>query len=321
MSFFGRKRTRVQQTTLLKPRRSRIFRRVVRDNSESTRRSVSWWTVGYAFLWMMFFGAALYTLLFSSLLRVKQKTFAPTETLSEREISSTIDEFLEGAWFGVIPKDTLPVAYLRRHTAEQLFLERFPILRSARVSFTFPETIALSFEERTKTLILCSAGPCFAVDERGFAFDQSPRPADTGSADDMLVIIDRSAKPVSFQDPNVSEEFLDTFPSLRADLLGERGIATLRVAETPSRLSDELWFRTSEGWELRMSAVVPRERAFLALRLLFEKTLAQEDRTRLEYVDLRTENRIFYLLKGGEEKEGEKMGDDGKKEEKKKKKD
>ena len=55
------------------------------------------------------------------------------------------------------------------------------------------------------------------------------------------------------------------------------------------------------------------ERTFLALQILFEKTLPKEDRKNLEYVDLRTENRIFYLLKGEKEQEGEEMGDDGKK--------
>lgn len=257
---------------------------------------------------------------FSSLLRVNQTEIVGRETVSKSDVNRVVEEFLHGSFLGVIPKNTLPIVCLRRHALERIFYEQFPIFRSVDIKCSFPDTMRVSFEERRMAMILCSGGPCFAVDERGSAFDEMGVPEESLDSRATLVVIDQSGKPVFFQDPVFSEEFLETFSSFRERLFVESDIATSSLSTTPSRLSDEIRLRTGEGWELRLSSAVPMDRSFLALRLLFDKTLSSDDRKRLEYVDLRTENRIFYLLKGGEEKEGEKMGDDGKKGEKKKKK-
>jgi hypothetical protein len=320
MSFFGKKKTRASQSILLRPRRSRIFRGAVRENVDgATERKYSLWTACYAFLWIAFCGAIVFVLFFSSFLRIDRKVVNPLHSVPNNAVSSVIDTFLSGTSFGIVPNDTIPVAFLRRRVLEWDLRETFPIFRSVHVSFVFPETLVLLSEERKTTLVLCSGGPCFLIDERGVAFDEAPAPIDTRDADAMLVVIDQSAKPILFQDPIFSEDFLEMFPPLRRKLSDELGILASNSAETPSRLSNELWFRTREGWELRLSATVPSEKAFLALRLLFDKTLSESDRKNLEYIDLRTENRIFYLLKGGEKKEGEKAEDDEKKGERKKK--
>lgn len=298
-----------------------MFRRNVRKSEETPGQRVSLWLLGYVFLWMMFFGMLLYVLFFSPFLRIDRKDIVQTTSVSESDISARVDEFLFGNMFGIIPRNTLIIVFVRRHALERSLTMQFPVFRSVRVSVLFPDTISLSFEERERVLVLCSGGPCFSVDERGFVYEGTPNLNESQDPNDRLVVIDQSGKPVSFQDPVFSEMFLDVFPVFRRRLFEELDLVTSRITETPSRLSDEVSFRTNEGWILRVSAAVPPERSLLALRLLFAKTLSESERKNLEYIDLRTENRIFYLLKGEEEKEGEKMSDDEKKEEKKKKKD
>lgn len=324
MSWFGKKKTDAPRGVLLRPRRSRMFRRRVRESEEVSERKLSVWSLGYVFLWMVFFGAAVYVFFFSPLLRIDRRNIAQMNAVPEADIIAGVDAFLSGNILGIIPRDTLPVAFARRHTLERLLMERYPVFRSVRADFLFPETILLSFEEREKALVLCSGGPCFSVDERGFVYEGTPDLPESRDPNARLVVIDQSGKPIFFQDPVFSEAFLCVFPVFRRRLFEESDLMTSRVAETPSRLSDELAFRTEEGWTLRISAVVPPERSLLALRLLFAKTLSEGDRKNLDYIDLRTENRIFYLLKGEEEKEGETVTEekrDDRKEEKKKKKD
>lgn len=291
--------------TLLRPKRSRLFRGVTRERQKGVpqhrQRTWSLWTVGYALLWVLFVGLVIFVLFFSSFLRMKQKDIPSTGSVSKDDVSTVIDAALSGKLFGILPNDTLPIAFVRRHDAERRLLEAFPAFRNVTVSFLFPSTIALKIDERDTVLVLCSGGPCFFVDERGIAFDAASALHDQEDPG-MLTVVDVSAKPVSWKETLFSKDFLRSFPFLRQRLRDELGLEVSAVAETPSRFSDELWFRSSEGWELRISATIPVEKSILALRLLFAKTLSENDRKNLDYIDLRTENRIFYLLKGDEQK-------------------
>lgn len=312
------------QTKLLRPRRNRIFSISRRETSSEDNRKFSVWNFFYGTLWMVFFGAALSVVFFSSFLRVDRVDIEGAKTVPKHDIERVVDEFLGGMMFGIVPKNTIAIAFVHRYALERNLRERFPLFRSVGISFIFPETIRLSIEERRMMTILCSGGPCFAVDERGMAFDMVDVPEESFDVRTMLAVIDQSAKAISFQDPVLSEEFLEALSSFRERLFVEKGIITSSFGMTPSRLSDEIRLRTDEGWELRLGSAVPIDRIFLALSLIFEKTLSENDRKNLEYVDLRTENRIFYLLKGGEEKEGveslEGDNEDDKDEEKEKRK-
>lgn len=305
MGFFKTKKTRESQTILLRPRRSRLFRGVTRERQKSPaqhqRRTWSLWMVGYAFLWASFVGLVIFVLFFSSFLRIEQKDISPVEFVSKGDITEVIDVALSGKLFGILPNDTLLISFMRRHSVERKLLETFPMFRNVTISFLFPATIVLKIEERNTRLVLCSGGPCFFVDERGIAFDAAPAPHNQDMTG-MLTVVDMSAKSVSWQDTLFSKDFLQIFPSLRQKLHDELGLEIFSVAETPSRFSDELWFQSTDGWELRMSAMVPLEKSIRALRLLFAKTLSEGDRKNLDYIDLRTENRIFYFLNGDEQK-------------------
>ena len=310
MGFFQTKKTRVAQATLLRPRRNRLFRGATREVKREfpRERKMSLWTMGYALLWGIFLGSVVFVLFFSSFLRIDRKDIPLTNGVSTDAIEATLDEALSGSTFGIFPNDTMPMAFVRRQTLERTLLDAFPIVRRAAVSFVFPSTLKLTIEERKTTFVLCSGGPCFFVDEHGEAFDEAPSPSDA-FAGAFLTVVDRSAKPVVFREPLFSEDFLQNFSSLRQKLFDDLGIETSIISETPSRFSDELWFRSREGWQLRMSATVPPDKSIRALRLLFAKTLSESDRSNLDYIDLRTENRIFYLIKGDERKEGESLPD------------
>lgn len=322
MKLFQRNKISRSSTTLLRPRRSRLFRGVARERQKQTfrERDSAWsiWTLGYMFLWGSFLGAVVFALFFSPFLRIDREDIAPMEHVSRDAVSALIQRELSGKFWGILPNNTMLIAFARRRGIEQKLLETFPVLRSVTTSFVFPGTIVVKGEERTLALVLCSGGPCFAVDERGFAFDEAPAP-DMGNTQGVLTVVDVSAKPVVWQDPLFSEDFLRVFPSIRGRLSDELGIDTVDIAETPSRFSDEVWLRTVDGWELRMSATVSIEKSLRALRLLFAKTLPENDRKNLDYIDLRTENRIFYALKGDTQREGESDAEDTETHERKKK--
>ena len=66
-----------------------------------------------------------------------------------------------------------------------------------------------------------------------------------------------------------------------------------------SRFADELRVKTKGGWQIYFGTRIPLEASLEALQLLFEKELPEERHGDLEYIDLRTENRVFYRYKEG----------------------
>lgn len=320
MFFFGgKKQIRTSSSVLLRPRRSRVFRGRTREdaeNSEEKRRSL--WTLWYGLLWTALLGGFLYGTIFSSLLRLDRIEVSGMKEISESDVESEAKRFLSGKSFGIFPNDTLPSAFVRRHSLERGLRERFPVFRTIRVSTVFPDVLTVSVEERKRMCMLCSGGPCFWVDERGVPFEGA-----TLSSSEMgrnsLTVIDRSAKPIDLEVPAVSELFVQESILFRERLSRELGIATDMTAETPFRLSNELRLKTKENWELRVSAEISADKSLRALRLLLEKTLSSDDRKRLEYIDLRTENTVFYLLKGEEEKGSGDISKETKEDTKKKK--
>lgn len=320
MSFFGRRKKNPSQGTVLQPRRNRAFRKQETLNSGDFRPKIFSWIVGYVFLWVVFFGFLVYVFFFSSLLQIHRHVFLSIRAVSSEEVSVILETFLSGKSFGIFPNNTLPVAFLRREKLKDNLLQNFPIFRSVKVAFSFPDRVTLSAEERKKTIVLCSGGPCFSIDERGFPYESAVSPFETFNQTADVFIVDISAKPILFSDAVFSEEFLRNLFMFRSALSEELDISTLNRIETPSCLSDDVRFKTSEGWMLFASLTIPVENTLRSLRLLFLKTVSEVDRKNMDYIDLRTENKIFYLLRGEKEKEEKQPVENEKRDKKKEKK-
>ena len=306
MAFFSKRTKRSSPDVLLRPRRSRTVQKRPREESSSPSFPAAsvvwaWW---YAFLWASFFVAAFFVAFFSPLLRVKEYRIIGTHTVSKEAVENRARLLLEGKFAGLFPRNSLPLVFLRRREILRTLEADFPIFREAKLSIVFPETIELLFGEREQRFLLCSGGPCFRIDERGEAFDSAP-PLSSSGESAVSVLLDTSGKAIVRGSRSVSESFAREFPEAASQLREALGIETEKVVETPSRLSNEMRFRTTEGWQLLLSADIPLEKSLLALRLFFSKTLSPEDRSRLDYVDLRTEKKIFYMLKGEEQKDSE----------------
>lgn len=304
--------------TLLHPRRNRPVRRAVRQGEDSEGVKICMWSVGYGFLWVLFIGAIVYGMLFSSLLKVRTIDIGPTKAVSRLRIETAVSEFLSGRFGGIFPKDGLFLAFLRRNALGRELESQFPLIRDSDISVRFPDAVVVSLKERQILFVACSGGPCFFVDELGVPF-LAARPEYEYAASGQVVVVDESAKPITIGESNFSKEFLETLHSIRTELQGALDIDTSEIVLTPFRLSNDIRIPTKEGWRIFLSADIPVERAVHSLGLFLSKMLSKEDRERLDYVDLRTENRIFYLLRGESEREGAEISGNAAKDAKEKK--
>jgi hypothetical protein len=92
------------------------------------------------------------------------------------------------------------------------------------------------------------------------------------------------------------------FPGEVRTALRERlGLETDQKMRVTSRFGNELRVKTDGGWEIFFATDIPLETSLDALSLLLDKEIPAERRADLLYIDLRTENRVFYRFQEGKE--------------------
>jgi len=270
--------------------------------------------VGTALLWLLLSGTLAYVGLFSTYLVIGTPRIAGLYEISEDTFRGSVEREIEGKYLGLFPRrDFLLV---RPRALEERLRREYPLLASVRVTRAFPDGLHIEVVERKKILIWCSGDvtgaapgafppdrPCYLIDEAGIA-EESGQALLSEYAPYVLFITDTSGKPVVIGD-RVFDPHYGAFVIRMSELFPQQlGIAIEPRFTTVSRFANELRVRTDEGWEAYFGTDIPIESSLAALTLLFEKELPQEKRTRIAYIDVRAENRLYYAFREGENAAG-----------------
>ncbi len=250
--------------------------------------------VGIALLWMLALGVAFYTLLFSSLHTIDTFRVSGNSDILTSKIEEVGRDFLKQKVWYVFSESNYFVFSEERF--EDYLLERLPKLSSVTAEKEFSHTLRVNVSERERILLWCVSESCLFLDEKGctknarFAEDPLNYPF-------LLRIADMSNAQTSEGDCPLASDI----PSfvLRLTALFEKDM-DIRLSEapvlTPTRISRDIRFTTEEGWEIRTSANIAPEKIVATLKIFLSQELSPEERAKLRYIDLRTENRVFYSL-------------------------
>lgn len=249
----------------------------------------------YGFLWTVFFGVAVFTLFFSPFLRLERIDISGVSTIPEDIVRQIVMRNISGTYFGAVPKNGL--LSFPRSALRSDILDELKKVRSVDIEGVFPHTLSVHIDERVVSAIWCADERCFWVDENGDAFDSFDRSRSDSEDGGIVRIIDTSSQSVENGETLLDPDFTRFVGDIR-DRLREFGIATETEYSTPSRFSDQLSIRTDEGWLLYVDARLPADQSVKTLSLLFQKEISEERRKHLKYVDLRTENRVYYSVEG-----------------------
>jgi len=131
----------------------------------------------------------------------------------------------------------------------------------------------------------------------------------------------------------LEKEYINYLTGLRDQLRKDQEIEIESVYETPSVVSSDVRVITSEGWKIYFNTEISLRKELEMLSVSLENKIDKSRRKDLEYVDLRSDNKVFYKFKNSSEEEkkeeiktssdGTVLGDEdaaSKKEDKKKKK-
>jgi cell division septal protein FtsQ len=244
-----------------------------------------------AVLWAVFFMTVVYILFASSFHSITDISISGTDAVSDERIEVFFRDRMSGKRIGVFPKDNFFL--LSSSEAEHALLEYFPKLRSVEIRKRFPGRIEVAVSERDRIPLWCVSGSCFLLDDAGKARDA--RFAESPENESFLFRVeDSGARVVAFGEQVLDERTLSRILGLEREIRISGMVGIVPRAVTPSRVSGEFRFTTVEGWDI-MTTVDPDPTTIVAsLRLVLEKEIPEEKRTKLRYVDLRTEKKAFY---------------------------
>lgn len=297
--FREKKRVLKKRTSGVSPKK----RYAVRPKQESDEvSSFEWFPFLYRLLWILFLGVVIYIFVFSPVTALTTIVIEGNESVKTANIRAVVNEKMNGNLWKIFPRNRF--ATLQTNHLETALLERFPVMRSVSVVRRFPSAVTVMVHERITVAIWCSSEQrCFAVDEEGVAYAPVSEEGHLYdgtdvSQQDIVRIFDQSNQEVSSGDILFDENFALFARHIRSRLRDNSGIDIEQNAFTASRFSDRLTLGTSEGWTLSADVRIGEERLSRTMKLLLTKEIVGERRSKLKYVDMNNENRVYYSVDG-----------------------
>lgn len=250
----------------------------------------------FVFLTVIFVIACAWVIFFSPFLQINDISLEGVQVLSRDEIMSNIAESYSGKYMGILPKNNLLLF------PEQLVMRnlggRFRKISEIKVERKFPNIVKITIKERDALLVWCSGGPCYIIDENGYAYSGADFESPELQQNNLVVVTNTSAKPVDLGQQVFKKDYIDFINKARTDLAEEQGFDMSGECSTPSALAEEVSCKTKDNVGIFLSMGLPLGETMKTLALFLKKELPDNDRNKLEYLDLRFENRVYYKLKG-----------------------
>lgn len=235
---------------------------------------------------------ALVVIFFSlSYFRVSTIVFSGNRTLPTAELRQEVTRELASRYILVIPRNNLIV--LRTEKLVAALLNAFPRIEYAEARKDYPNTIMFILKERNINTVWCRNAQeprCAFVGQDGMLFEEAPifegrvllKIADERTQNDYR--IGESILPPS------AMRVLETFRELLARRVNAH-LHTIRIKD-----DDVIELRVLEGWYAIVNIDSEPNEAVENLSIVFAKNL-KDQREKLEYIDLRFGNKLYYKLK------------------------
>lgn len=250
--------------------------------------------VGVIFLWSLFVFTLGYIFFFSPFLFITEPLVIGTEFISGEAVAQKVTEEISGKYFSLFPRNSFFL--VRPKKIEHFLEEHYPLMLAVSVTRVFPNHLRIRVTEREKIVVWCSGRDCFHIAEDGRVSTLSAAFQEPENLARTITVRDMSEEPM----PTGEQVFQETFVPLVTTVdEAFRRVLHVEVLETftvVSRFADDLRIKTKDGFEVYISTKRPLADSMAALSLLFEKELSPADTKRLRYIDVRTENHIYYVF-------------------------
>lgn len=223
------------------------------------------------FLFFLIF-AGFYFLFLSQFFQVAEIIITGSGEFLEPDIESTASLFAKNIFL------------TNAKEIKQALLKQFPQLAEVEVKKRFPNILNLALAERKEVGVFCEE-TCFLLDKKGIVFENI-------SGDDNILTElknDNISEKVALGDRVFDEEILETILDIDRRLKNNLSII---ANEFLLQGTERLNVATSEGWEIYFNLKKDLDWQMVSLAAILKKGIPSENRSKLEYIDLRFD-RIF----------------------------
>lgn len=249
----------------------------------------------FYFLSFIFACLVVYMLFFSVEMQITKIEVTGTKELDNSELMRMINEDLQSATLGFLPKNNYILVSNGR--IEKLLSDKYKKIRSVKVEKKFPDTIVANVDERDSLLVWCQQeDKCFLLDEDSIAYSVADFNSPELTQNKLLRINDRSNSDV-FLGSSVIKKSYEEYVLSAKDEFGKLGINIENNFYVPSRMAEEMEIRSVDGFSILLSSQFTLNSAIKTLDMVLKKEITKEKITQLEYIDLRSEYKAFYKYK------------------------
>jgi len=235
-------------------------------------------------------GGLCYFLFLSSYFGINNIKISGNRTISEGDLRTKVEN--------IISQKTLFLAMagniflLPQDKIEKKILADFPKVEQVSIKRDIPKNIEVILKEREAAAIWCNAtqeaSDCFFMDASGVVFERAP--ATEGSL--IFKIRER------LQRTNISEgsqifdkDFANKIFEAKKKL--ENGFSSLSFLEGTVLDGNIVEMKSSEGWKVVFDITSDIESQIQATKKILSE-ISLEEKSKIEYFDLRVEGRVYY---------------------------
>lgn len=239
--------------------------------------------------------------------KIKAISISGAQTIRASDIENSVKNFISGRELWVLPRSSIFI--LSEDMMVAHLAKSFPRLGqiTMRVDGLSPATVLVGVKERTIWAVVCHTSTslstntstalgtgkdsCFYSSPDGFLFGSAPK--ESGSF--FLRIKDNRKENYEIGDHFIPPSELDRIRIISEKIISvtHEGIDEISISK------DEIFYyeaSNDDGWKIIFDSRTRPERASENFELAYRKTL-NEDLSKVDYIDLRLENRVFYKEK------------------------
>lgn len=211
-----------------------------------------------------------YLFIFSSVFQIKDISVSETKKVSTEEIHSIISNNVGNIFLANIEK------------VKQEIRDRFPQIASITIKKKLPNELITNIEERQPIAILCGLdNNCYYIDNKGVPFEK------TEEKDLPIIKIESSLYGLKLGGEALNKEYLEKL------LMINYNVKEIEIAEIYPVSENRLDIKTTDNWTIYFNMKRDIDWQIEKLNILLKEKLPIEERTNLEYVDLRFEKIYF----------------------------
>jgi len=252
---------------------------------------------------VFFLMVVIYAFVFASFLEVNDISIKNGGSISQEKINQFVDTKINSRYFKIISKKNF--IFLNTRELEKEIRNNFKKIKKISIEKKFPNKLVINIEERNLILSLCSRGNCYFIDENGYAYERANYDLSDMREGRTAKLIDESGKEIREGDYVLMPKYVDFIVGMEDAIKNGTSIEILNEYRTESRISEEVIVQTKKGWDIYFNAKFPIDKSVRMLKTLMNRQIMLRDLNDLEYIDLRSENKVFYRMIGGVTQEEE----------------